>query len=124
MGCLSITISGADVITIGSGKQNTIDILRGCTSTTGIAAERCDKLELNGKNDWFLPSKDELKTMYNNLHKNGYGNFNINEYWSSSEGELYYNGKMYTPWKFRFSDGVAFTDSKTRLLNVRAVRSF
>lgn len=42
--------------------------------------------------DWFLPSLDELKLMYDNIKVRGLGNFitkAFNEYWSSSEYNEY-----------------------------------
>lgn len=43
----------------GSGIQNTKDILNAC-SAPGIAADLCDKLELNGYSDWHLPTLTDL----------------------------------------------------------------
>ena len=54
-GCSGTEITGADETAIGTGKQNTLDILAECT-TEGIAAHICDTLTLGGFNDWFLPS--------------------------------------------------------------------
>lgn len=83
-GCYETTISGADGTAIGTGNQNTIDIMAGC-STAGIAARICGDLDLNGYTDWYLPSKDELNQLY--LNQVAIGGFSYNGfYWSSSEG--------------------------------------
>jgi len=65
-------------------EQNTIDIEIGCT-TSGTAADICANLSLGGCSDWFLPSKDELNLMYENLKIFGVGGFTDGFYWSSSE---------------------------------------
>jgi len=50
-----------------------------------VAANVCNDLELNGYSDWYLPSIDELDYIYENVHKNGQGDFGESECWSSSE---------------------------------------
>jgi hypothetical protein len=50
------------------------------------AARICLESNLNGFNDWYLPTIDELKLMYENLHRKGIGNFNNEDYWSSTSG--------------------------------------
>ena len=63
-GCYSTAISGADGTAIGTGKQNTIDIVNaGCTNTA-TAAIYCSGLTSDGYSDWWLPSKDELNKLY------------------------------------------------------------
>jgi len=81
-GCDVTLISGADGTAIGTGNQNTIDIMAGC-ATAGIAARICGDLVLGGYSDWYLPSKDELNQLY--LNKVAIGGFANNYYWSSSE---------------------------------------
>jgi len=81
-GCYEFPIDGADGTAIGTGKQNTADILAGC-GQAGIAAKLADVLVVGGKSDWFLPSQDELIQM--NTQKATIGGFGTVNYWSSSE---------------------------------------
>tara|TARA_R110002167_G_scaffold237337_1_gene442543 strand:- start:327 stop:863 length:537 start_codon:yes stop_codon:yes gene_type:complete len=87
-GCQGTSISTGTAI--GTGTQNTIDILAGC-STSGIAADVCANLTLGGYSDWFLPSKDEFNEMVLNIGLGdalGLGNIlnlSLKYYWSSSE---------------------------------------
>jgi len=78
-GCTGTEINGAKGKHIGTGEQNTWDILKSCKEV-GTAADRCDKLELDGFNDWFLPSEEELLTIVNNV-----GGEKSNWYWSSTQ---------------------------------------
>jgi Protein of unknown function (DUF1566) len=81
-GCQGTLIPGADGTALGTGNQNTIDIMAGC-ATAGIAARLCDDLLLNGYSDWYLPSKDELNKLY--INQAAVGGFAGSYYWSSTE---------------------------------------
>lgn len=77
----------------------------------------CSKYRGGGYDDWYLPNKDELNYIYQNLRKSGkiLGN---SKFWSSS---INYNGDA---WEQRFSDGNCDDYPKTNTLSVRAVRAF
>jgi hypothetical protein len=73
-------------------------------------------------NGWRLPDKDELEAMYEQLHKQGRGNFKNAWYWSSSQGSGY-------PWVVTFNDGRVYISNfdylyKGHFFRVRAVRAF
>ena len=115
-GCYGTEISGADGTAIGTGNQNTIDIM-GCNEV-GIAARLCGDLVLGGFSDWYLPSKDELIQLY--INRVAIGGFANTFYWSSTElannaafGQYFGNG----PQSANFA-------GKLNVFNVRAVRAF
>lgn len=119
-GCFQSQINGADGTAIGTGAQNTIDIIAGCAQA-GIAARLCDQMDLNGKTDWFMPSKDELNLMHKNLHLNGFGGFTAGvQYWSSSESNM--NNRAW----FQVFDnfGSQFEGPKEFSRNVHPIRAF
>ena len=113
-GCHGTAISGADGTALGTGNQNTIDIMGGC-AIAGIAARICGDLVLNSYNDWYLPSKDELNKLYVNREAIG-GFAGEYYYWSSSE---YNNGYA---WLQSFFNGIQYFKFAT--FRVRAVRAF
>ena len=89
-GCFRRALPGARGTAVGTGKQNTRDILAACGEPES-AAYLCANLSLNGVRGWFLPSRDELALLYRNLKAAGMGNFddigfadNFN-YWTSSQ---------------------------------------
>jgi hypothetical protein len=116
-GCYGTEISGADGTAIGTGNQNTIDIMTGCNEA-GIPARLCGDLVLGGYSDWYLPSKDELNQLY--LNRVAIGGF-INTYpyyWSSTE---FGSNDV---WSQNFQDGFQFNWHKNHEFKVRAVRAF
>ncbi|MDA3890275.1 MAG: FISUMP domain-containing protein [Salinivirgaceae bacterium] len=115
-GCWNTLITGADNTIIGTGNQNTIDIVAGCTSM-GIAARHCSDLVLSGYEDWYLPSRDELNILY--INRVAIGGFSTGLYWSSTE----YNSDA--SWAQDFSNGYQYEESlKSDTYNVRAIRTF
>ncbi len=117
-GYYGTAISGADGTAIGTGNQNTIDIMTGCNDA-GIAARLCGDLVLGGYSDWYLPSKDELHQLY--INKVAIGGFATTSlYWSSSEYD------NYNAWGQFFENGNLFNwnSNKEAQLYVRAVRAF
>jgi len=130
-GCPNEGITGADSEAIGTGVQNTTDILMDC-STNGIAAKLCDELVLNSRTDWFLPSKDELNLMFINLadsdgdginsgpnDSGNLGGFTGAFYWSSTESN---DSRAW--YQFFTNNGAQNDDFKTNLNYVRAIRAF
>ena len=92
-GCLNVDIgtTGAMPSAIGTGLANTLEIIAaGCTPSVGtnqIAAVAADAYTLNGFDDWYLPSIDELKELYSYVLNTGAVNNEF--YWSSSESDLH-----------------------------------
>jgi len=123
-------VTGADGTVIGTGQQNTLDIINGDTKANKAADECFNYSIVNGGvtyDDWFLPSKDELNKMYVNLKKgtdeNGVtytpvGGFANYYYWSSSEFGPYY------AWFQYFYTGSQYGNSKSNTSRVRAIRAF
>jgi hypothetical protein len=89
-GCFRTEIKGARGTAIGTGRQNTQDMLAACAER-GTAADLCASYVLNGIGGWFLPSLDELTTMYARLRAAGVADFRDQgmadncQYWASSQ---------------------------------------
>ena len=118
-------------LAIGSGKYNTERLVKHMdmdgkaysgSSGEGVeeyAARKCLDYSHGGHDDWFLPSKDELNLMYENLHKDGLGSFACSGYyWSSSEN----NGD--NAWNQYFDDGHQVGYDCGFVNPVRPVRAF
>jgi len=104
---------------IYSGKANTATIVS--IQGAGLyAAKICDDLVIGSFNDWYLPSKEELNMIYQNLKVTGISTFLSDRYWSSTE----YG--QYNAWWQQFWDGVQGYNhyAKNQLFSVRAVRAF
>ena len=149
-GCNTTDIQGAIYTDIGRGAYNTGSIVNSC-SQTGIAAKLASDLDDGVYSDWFLPSKMELRKMYDNIgdpnatgtNSNGdslccnFGNFTTTSgppngtYWSSTQSSSSYAGN-YLAWDKRFpgigqynqqAGGESFSLKENKMM-VRAVRAF
>jgi uncharacterized repeat protein (TIGR02543 family) len=116
---------GAQGKAVGTGAANTQAIVAEYGNNepdegrSDYAAKLCDDLDYDGFDDWFLPSRDELDLMYQNLHLEGLGGFASAIYWSSSEYDANF------AWVQSFVDGVQLDYFKDRGGGrVRAARAF
>ena len=120
-GSTQFTINGNTIDTIGTGLANTEAMMNQAEYTGGAAKVCLDYMIMEGAvtyDDWFLPSKDELHEMYENLKSNGFGGFAADFYWSSTE-----NG-FNDAWGQNFNNGLQVDPSKSNNRHVRAVRAF
>jgi hypothetical protein len=121
-GCYGTSIDGADGTAIGTGYQNTLDIVSDCTEIP-IAASLALAKVLEGYDDWYLPSKEELELMYNTIGNGGpegnIGSFQNSYYWSSSESF------SYNAWSVYFGNGYSNSNNfKDNTYRVRVIRAF
>ena len=120
-GCDPYLLPGASETAIGTGEQNTINILYWCQDNNIAAKEAFGYEVTDGETtygDWFLPSKDELNKLY--LNKDAIGGFtNTKPYWTSSQID------NYDSWSQYFSIGAQSSEAKYGFLNkTRFVRYF
>ncbi len=114
----SYMVTGAIGTAIGTGQANTTAIVT-IQGAGSYAAQVCNDLTVGGYNEWFLPSKDELNLMYENLYLVVGGFFTDRVYWSSSETTDYY------AWYQSFYSGGQYNNwPKSNSARVRAVRAF
>ena len=128
-GCFLTQVEdGGNLTQIGTGYQNTLDIInQQClTEFGGIpAAQAAIDAQINGFDDWYLPSRDELYLMYLNIGQGGLdsnnniGTFSDSQYWSSSESNFS------NAWIVAFGVGLSESIAKNSFHGrVRTVRSF
>ena len=116
-------------VLIGDGKVNTDLLSANCSYGAGVEAK---KYNGGGKNDWFLPSKNELNELCKYVRNQPTGNTNLTckasgtlregfegyYYWSSSESDPFY------AWFQLFVDGKQDNYKKSYTYHVRPVRAF
>ncbi len=132
------TTPGGDNLTvgtgtaIGTGEANTENLVESMgstginaytqsmgTTTVSYAANICANYTGGKYDDWFLPSKDELNLMYENLYRKGLGGFSSSYYWSSSEE---FGGEY--AWVQGFYYGDRLGNLQSDACRVRPVRAF
>jgi hypothetical protein len=111
-------LCGASGTAIGTGQANTNAIVSALGAGT-YGAKSCDNYTSDGYNDWYLPSKEEMETMYTNRAL--IGNFGTGNYWTSSE---YATSPTSNAWYVPFINGVSEPTGKGGSLRVRAIRTF
>ena len=120
-GCHGTSISGADGQAIGTGYQNTLDIVEGCPDANSAAFNALNAT-IESYTDWYTPSIDELIEMYNTIGKGGpegnIGGFSSSWYWSSSEYNLNF------AWLVDFDGGYTIFNYKDLTYRVRVIRAF
>jgi hypothetical protein len=132
--CTNATsVAGASGTAIGTGETNT-NLFAASAACGPSVTDTVTALVLNSKDDWFLPSHDELKEMYSKLHKaagGALGGFALaaDNYLSSSDNPsgVPPSGVDYALYGwFGSSNGVVGwgSTSKTSQYAYRPVRSF
>jgi len=126
-GCYGENVDGANGTAIGTGYQNTMDIVnQNCQTEYGsiTTAQAALDAQIDGHEDWYLPSRDELYEMYLIIGQgslnvnNNIGGFSDNWYWSSSG--YTYNGA----WSVYFSNGLTYYYYKSYPGRARVIRAY
>lgn len=89
------------------------------------AKDYCENLTLAGRGDWYLPTKDELNTLYSK--KEALKNVASNYYWSSSpvvadSAIAWVVDDPTLAWNVYFGNGNMYRGRKNSELNIRCVR--
>lgn len=107
-----------------SGYGNTESIYVAQGNNMDYAARFCIGFSSGGVTDWFLPSRDELLLVHNNLFMNGLGGFtNGNSYWSSSQDETFSQNAWIVDMNNN-SSNTCTSEYKLTMHGVRPIRKF
>jgi len=110
--------TGATSTSNGETNSQTIAATDADSLTGGIQPHQavmvCENLNVHGQTDWYLPSIDELTTLYTN--RVAIGGFTNTWFWSSTEMDAD------TARIFRFNTGAPLTGTKGNIYYVRCVR--
>ncbi|HOW81113.1 MAG TPA: DUF1566 domain-containing protein [Spirochaetota bacterium] len=137
------TFLGGTGSDIGTGAGNTaliVNLMNTEPAVTNTAAQVCNSLSINGYDDWFLPSLNELEemcwvfegkrwdpltetTVYNPDFVESVGSFNtVGAYWSSTEVDAFCT--RYVQFENGYMGWDGAKDSLSAGGYVRAIRAF
>ena len=118
-GCYATDLPGAEGADIGTGYQNTLDIVEECSQTI-TGAYLAFFSNANNYNDWYLPSISELYEMYTSIGplSGNIGGFYESFYWSSTEHDSGSGLGLH------FNSGVVEESFKGGWQTTRIIRSF
>ena len=114
-GSTQTTLNGNTLTGIGEGSDNTDAIIAQSGHVTS-AALLCKDYNQFGVTDYYLPSRDELELMQDNMTILGMSS--ANDYWCSSESNA--TSAIY----IQFNIAAFPTGSKNGMRHIRAIRSF
>lgn len=124
-GSTQTTLNGNTSTAIGSGYANSVAIIKQ-EGHVSSAASACLDATIDGFNDWYLPSYDELNLMFNNLRAYNVGFFTDNDYYlTSSENNatsamaMYYSSSSYLVYSGNIDKSTYSND-----IRIRPIRSF
>ncbi len=117
----SFITTGATDTVLGTGMSNT-NLIVAVQGAGSYAAKLCADLVLNGYDDWYLPSRDELiKLCINRVAIGGFANAS---YWTSNETIFVYSRSVLFLTNPAYIPSTESYGSKVELYKVRAVRNF
>jgi hypothetical protein len=124
-GCYDVFIPNANSTLLGDGKLNTLNISKSCPGLN-YAASYCQNLVVNGYDDWYLPTKDELQEIHKNresLQSMPYTSFPTNHPYASSSQ---IDNKTFHSIRFGKADLQWFSNIKSApyYVSVIPIRSF
>ena len=118
--CPALLSNLGTATTVGTGSANTQKIVSQCSDANAdfsVAAKVASSYRGGGKSDWFLPSKDELKLLFENRSAVG-KIFSAAQYWSSSQDTSVLS------WSLDFNSGMFTADVNGIDRYVRPIRAF
>jgi hypothetical protein len=116
----SSAVTGANGTAIGTGYQNSVDILNqsGAVIASSTAATAARAFSGGSKSDWYLPSIEEMAAMVPHVALLQLSTSNA--YWSSSEDASQAGDANFA----YFGTGLALTKAKSNVYLVRTIRAF